>query len=94
MFDAAIFVPCVHGGTSGMAAMRILGTYGSNFGQAQAVLTRFGSRLEQRGHIVTIIRGNEVPAGLAVDHFDAVIVAASVITGHYQRYIRDFVIAH
>jgi len=74
--------------------MKILAVYGSNYGQAQAVLQRITAVLEGRGHTVSVFRGNAIPADLAVEGFDAIVVAASIILGRYQTYIRDFVKRH
>ena len=74
--------------------MRILAVYGSDYGQAEAVLRRVAGVLASRGHDVTVFKGNAVPAGLAVEGFDGVVIAASVIMGRYQAYIREFVRRH
>ena len=74
--------------------MKILAVYGSNYGQAQAVLRRVTAVLEGRGHTVSVFKGNAIPADVAVEGFDAIVVAASIILGHYQTYIRDFVKRH
>jgi hypothetical protein len=74
--------------------MKILAVYGSNYGQAQAVLQRITAVLEARGHTVSVFKGDTIPEGLAVEDFDAVVVAASIIIGRYQAYIRDFVRRH
>ena len=41
-----------------------------------------------------MFKGNAIPADVAVEGFDAIVVAASIILGHYQTYIRDFVKRH
>jgi menaquinone-dependent protoporphyrinogen oxidase len=74
--------------------MKILAVYGSNYGQAQAVLGRVTSALEARGHAVSAFKGDAIPADLAVEDFDAVVVAASIRMGRYQTYIRDFLKRH
>ncbi len=74
--------------------IRILAVYGSDYGQAEAVLRRVAGVLESRGHAVTVFKGDAVPAGLALADFDAVVIAASVIMGRYQAYIREFVRRH
>jgi len=50
--------------------MKILAVYGSNYGQAQAVLQRITAVLEGRGHTVSVFRGNAIPADLAVEGFE------------------------
>jgi hypothetical protein len=51
--------------------MKILAVYGSNDGQAQAILRRVTAVLEGRGHTVSVFKGNAIPADLAVEGFDA-----------------------
>lgn len=70
--------------------MKILAVYGSNYGQAHAVLQRVKDALEARGHHVSAYKGDAVPAGLAVEDFDAAVLAASVRMGKYQPYMLDF----
>lgn len=74
--------------------MRILALYGSNYGQAEAVLTTVARVLRGAGHEVTMIRGDASPGSLDLDRYGAVVIAASVIRGRHQRYIRDFVAGH
>lgn len=74
--------------------MNVLAVYGSNYGQAEAVLQRVCNALEARGAEVRVFRGDQVPADLAVEDFDATVVAASIRVGRYQSYIRDFVKRH
>jgi menaquinone-dependent protoporphyrinogen oxidase len=74
--------------------MKVLAVYGSEYGQAEMVLRRVASALEEHGHVVSIFRGDAPSAGLALEDSDAVVVAASVIRGRYQSYIRAFVRRH
>jgi len=74
--------------------MKILAVYGSNYGQAEAVLRRVARVLESRGHVVTVFKGDALPASLAVEEFDAAVISASVIMGKHQAYIREFVRRH
>jgi menaquinone-dependent protoporphyrinogen oxidase len=74
--------------------MRILAVYGSRFGQAESVLQRISRVLESHGHTVTLFKGDAVPRDLALPDYDAVIIAASIIMGRYQPYIRTFVQRH
>jgi menaquinone-dependent protoporphyrinogen oxidase len=71
--------------------MKILAVYGSEYGQAEAVIRRIGSVLESDGHVVAIHRAGVLPTGTLLTDFDAVPVGASIIMGRYQRYVRDFV---
>jgi len=74
--------------------MKILAVYGSEYGQAEAVIRRIANALERSGHSVSISRADRVPRGTNVADFDAVLVGASIIMGRYQRYVRDFVRRH
>lgn len=74
--------------------MNVLAIYGSNYGQAEAVMGRVTEALEARGAEVSVFRGDELPADLSVESFDATVVAASIRMGRYQNYIRDFVKGH
>jgi menaquinone-dependent protoporphyrinogen oxidase len=71
--------------------MKILAVYGSEYGQAEAVVRRLASALKAGGHWVALHRADAVPSGTRADDFDAVLVAGSVIMGRHQRYLRDFV---
>jgi menaquinone-dependent protoporphyrinogen oxidase len=71
--------------------MKILAVYGSEYGQAEKVVRRVAGALEARGHALEVFRGDAIPDGVEVTDFDAVLVGASIIMGHYQRYVRDFV---
>jgi menaquinone-dependent protoporphyrinogen oxidase len=74
--------------------MRILAVYGSEYGQAETVVRRVAGVLEARGHSLQVHRADGVPAMVAVESFDAVLVGASIIMGHYQKYVREFVRGH
>ena len=68
--------------------MKILALYGSRFGQAEAVLQRVVQHLSAAGHHVTPVNGKALPPGLHVEDFDGAVVAASVILGRHQSYVR------
>lgn len=74
--------------------MRILAIYGTRYGQAEAVLTRVARGLAGAGHEVTVIRGDRSPGSRGLEQYGAVVVAASVIRGRHQAYIRRFVLEH
>lgn len=74
--------------------MQILAIYGSNYGQAEKVLKRIVGILEGRGHVVSVYKGDTVPADVGVEDFDAVVIAASIAVGRYQDYIKQFVLRH
>jgi menaquinone-dependent protoporphyrinogen oxidase len=74
--------------------MKILAVYGSNYGQTEAVLRRVTEALEADGHVVSVLKGDAVPATTAVGDFDAAVIAASIRMGRYQTYMRDFAKRH
>jgi menaquinone-dependent protoporphyrinogen oxidase len=74
--------------------MKILAVYGSNYGQAESVIRRVAEALEAGGHSVSVFKGDAVPSELAVEDFDAAVLAASVRMGKYQPYILDFARRH
>jgi menaquinone-dependent protoporphyrinogen oxidase len=71
--------------------MKILALYGSRFGQAEAVLRRVVRRLATAGHSVTMVNARTIPESLRLEDFDAVVVAASIILGRHQSYVRKWV---
>jgi menaquinone-dependent protoporphyrinogen oxidase len=71
--------------------VKILAVYGSKFGQAAAVLRRVSDVLAGQGHTVTFAKADALPTGLDIGSFGAVVVAASVIMGRHQTYVRRFV---
>jgi len=74
--------------------MKILALYGSRFGQAKAVLGRIVQALGDAGHLVTVVDAKSPPPGLAPEDFDAVVVAASIIMGRHESYVRRWVKAN
>jgi menaquinone-dependent protoporphyrinogen oxidase len=72
----------------------ILAVYGTAYGQTERVVRRLAERLGERGLTVTSYRGDALPTDLDVDRFDGVLVAASVIRGRHQAYMREFVRRH
>jgi menaquinone-dependent protoporphyrinogen oxidase len=73
---------------------RILVVYGSKYGQTERVAYRIGGILMDAGHVVDIYRGDRLPHALSLADYDGVLVAASVLMGHHQRYIRGFAGRH
>lgn len=69
----------------------ILIIYGSTYGQTERIARRIGELLLQAGYAVDIHRGDQLPDHLTLEPYAGVIVAASVLAGHHQRYIRKFV---
>ena len=77
-----------------MPAGRILIVYGSSYGQTAKIATRLAELLTDRDMEVTLLRGDQVPAGFSLDSYDGVLVGASLIGGSYQDYIGGFVRAN
>jgi menaquinone-dependent protoporphyrinogen oxidase len=73
---------------------RILVVYGTAYGQTQRIARRIVDRLADYGHELSMYQGDHLPANLSLDDYDAFLVAASIIRGRHQRYIRDFVRNH
>jgi menaquinone-dependent protoporphyrinogen oxidase len=73
---------------------RILAVYGTSYGQTERVIQRMARVLMATGHTVSILRGGQSPTGPAMAGFDAYLIAASVLLGRHQRYMRDLVRAH
>ena len=69
---------------------RILVVYGTAYGQTQRIARRIVDRLADQGHTVSMYKGDNLPAHLPLEDFDAFMLAASVIRGRHQRYIHDF----
>jgi menaquinone-dependent protoporphyrinogen oxidase len=69
----------------------ILIVYGSTYGQTERIARRIGELLRQAGYGVDIHRGDQLPENLTLEMYSGVVVAASVLAGYHQRYIRTFV---
>jgi menaquinone-dependent protoporphyrinogen oxidase len=74
--------------------LKILAVYGTSYGHTALVVQRMARVLTDAGHSVTVTRGDRTIAADAPAQFDACLVAASVLYGRYQRYIRRFVRRH
>jgi menaquinone-dependent protoporphyrinogen oxidase len=70
---------------------KILVVYGSTYGQTERVAHRMAGILKDAGHVVDIHRGDQLPEALPLGDYDGFLVAASVLMGHHQQYVRDFV---
>lgn len=77
-----------------MSPLHILIVYGTSYGQTAKIAERMRQRLAGRGHTVTLIRGDALPQGFALEPYDVVIVGASLIFGRHQKYIQRFVREH
>jgi menaquinone-dependent protoporphyrinogen oxidase len=69
----------------------ILVVYGSTYGQTERIARRIGELLDRAGYLVDIHRGDRLPEHLTLETYSGVVVAASVLAGYHQRYIRTFV---
>jgi menaquinone-dependent protoporphyrinogen oxidase len=73
---------------------RILVVYGTAYGQTQRIAGHLMDLLAEFGHELAMYQGDHLPADLDLDEYDAFVVAASIIRGRHQPYIRDFVREH
>jgi menaquinone-dependent protoporphyrinogen oxidase len=73
---------------------RFLVIFGSTYGQTERVAQRIVSILRAAGHSVDAYKGDQLPGALPLDRYDAFVVAASVLMGRHQAYIREFVRRH
>ncbi len=73
---------------------RILVLYGTTHGQTRKVALVLGEALEDLGCTVEIVDAALAPRTVRPEHYDAVIVAASVHMGGYQRAVKRWVRAH
>lgn len=69
---------------------RVLVVYGSTYGQTNRVAHRIAAVLSSAGHVVDIHRADELPDTLWLGTYDGFVVAASVLMGQHQEYVRDF----
>ena len=70
---------------------RVLVVYGSTYGQTDRVAHRIAAVLSSAGHVVDIHKADQLPDALWLATYDGFVVAASVLMGHHQEYVRDFV---
>jgi len=74
--------------------MKILLVYGTTEGHTRRVAAFIADRLSGRGHEVTLAQAAAPGAGPDTGRCDAVLIAASVHLGRYQRAVIDFVRQH
>ncbi|HXI21463.1 MAG TPA: flavodoxin domain-containing protein, partial [Gemmatimonadales bacterium] len=72
----------------------ILIVYGTAHGHTTRIVDRIAGELKRRGFQVTRWRGDELPAHVDPEDFDAFVIAGSVLLGRHQRYLRTFVRRH
>jgi menaquinone-dependent protoporphyrinogen oxidase len=77
-----------------MRSPRTLIVYGTNYGQTARVAGRIRNVLTERGHVVTVRRGDELPADVRVADYDTVLLGASMIRHGYQKYVAGFAKRH
>jgi menaquinone-dependent protoporphyrinogen oxidase len=73
---------------------RILVIYGSTYGQTERVVHRIAGILREAGHGVDVYKGDGLPDAFSLAGYSGFLVAASVLMGHHQEYIRKFVRRH
>jgi menaquinone-dependent protoporphyrinogen oxidase len=77
-----------------MSPRRILIIYGTRYGQTAKIAERIGNMITDQGHTVTLAKGDEVASDVSLANYDGVVVGASILFGHHQRYIERFVHRH
>jgi menaquinone-dependent protoporphyrinogen oxidase len=70
---------------------KILVVYGSTYGQTERVAHRIAAVLSAAGHVVGINKADQLPDSLQLADYDGFVVAASVLMGRHQKYVREFV---
>ena len=72
----------------------LLIVYGTSYGQTERICQRLATAVENQGHKVTLRKADRRTDDLELRGFGAVVIAASVIRGRHQRYIRQFARKH
>lgn len=72
----------------------ILVLYGSTYGQTQRVAERIAKVLREAGHSADLLWAARLPEELELYDYEAVVIAASVLLGQHQRYVREFARRH
>jgi menaquinone-dependent protoporphyrinogen oxidase len=70
---------------------RVLIIYGTTYGQTQRIADEMARVLRGSEHEVSLVRGDQLPAGMTIEQYDGVMVASSVLFGRHQRYIERLV---
>jgi len=73
---------------------KILIVYGTAYGQTERIAGEIARALKAAGHEVRVFKGDRLAPKLPLDEYDGIVVAASVLLGRHQRYIRAFVQDH
>ncbi len=74
--------------------MRVLIVYGTSEGQTQSIARFVAERLLKGKHKVLTVNASQSQFIPQLEAFDAVIIAASLHAGHYQRSVVQFVKQH
>jgi menaquinone-dependent protoporphyrinogen oxidase len=69
----------------------ILVVFGTSYGHTAKVAERIARELIDRGHRVTVWKGDELPSQPSLDEFEGFVIAGSVLFGGHQRYLKRFV---
>ncbi|HEY6923417.1 MAG TPA: flavodoxin domain-containing protein [Steroidobacteraceae bacterium] len=70
---------------------RLLAIYGTAYGQTERIVHRIAGVLRARGWDIAAHKGDALPSDLMLGRYDVCLVAASIIAGKHQHYIREFV---
>jgi menaquinone-dependent protoporphyrinogen oxidase len=73
---------------------RILIVYGTTHGHTERIADHMAEELRRQSMVVTVARADEILGDPHLEHFDGVIVAASVLYGRHQRYVEAFAREH
>lgn len=74
--------------------MHILILYGSLEGQTEKISQYLAQQIQDKGHQVSTIAGDHLPADFSEDNYDAVIVGGSIHMNNYPKSVKKFVLAH
>jgi menaquinone-dependent protoporphyrinogen oxidase len=74
--------------------LNVLIVYGTTEGQTRKIAEWSANRVRERGYGAELRDSAAMASGLALECFDAFIVAASVHQEYHQESVRDFVMAH
>ncbi len=77
-----------------MTRGRVLIVYGTRYGQTARIAGRIRRVLVEREYDVTLRESSELSTELCPSQFDATMIGASVIRGHYQKRVGNFVRHH
>ena len=74
--------------------MRVAIVYGTGEGQTEKIAGRIADAVRERDHETTVANAADLPADLALEGFDVVVVGASVHGGQFQQTVRAFASEH